>query len=177
MSRLSLELIPSKPLSLSNHALETLSKTFEKHRATILKKSSNKTLELKFSFPESAESMRQEIDETKQEIEKIRESTRPTKEDEVRVLKTIIKGYRAQVNALSHNFLVRIAENQVSIKTNTKPKISELSFIWFNIIFRAIISHICEAYGEMGERVAFREKHRGLLEKLPNAQDEDEYYS
>lgn len=172
MGRLTLELIPSKPLSLSNQALRILSKTFEKRDATILEKSANKALRLKFSFPKVRDDWRHEIDKIEQEIEKIKESSEPAKKDTVRVLKIIIKGYRAQADAASSNFLLRITENQMTIEANTR-KLSDLSFACYQILFSTIVSYTCTAYAEMGERIGFKEKYRDLLEKLSSTQNED----
>jgi len=175
MSRLSLELIPSKPLPLSSQALKILAQTFEKHEMKILEKGSNKRLMIKICFPKCGE-LKQKIDQTKERIEKTRESNVPLNESIVRTLKTVTRAWRAELYALSSNFLLKITENQVAIETTTR-KLSELSLFYFQIQFERIVSYICEAYTEMGENVTFREKHRGLLEKLSDSKNENEYYS
>jgi len=175
MSRLSLELIPSKPLLLSDQALKTLSKTFKKQGATILEKSSDKTLRLNINFLGRKNLLRHEIDEAKQRIEKLRESSEPVNESIIRTLKTLLKALRAEANALSSNFFLGIAENQVTIEANIR-RLSELSFFYFQIQLRTIIAYISEAYAEMGCIITFTEKHGGLLEKLSNLKNENKYY-
>jgi len=173
MTKLRLELVPSKPLLLSRRALDVFSKILERHEIYILKKSMNKTLRLKFCFKMQEEKLVQQLGNLKQKANKAKISNRPETEMTSRVIKDVMKSTRAEADVVSRSFILTIDEEQVTVETSG-GRVTEMILLYVQSYFRTIISYIHEAYEEMGENVSLKEKYRNLFEQLSNRQNGDE---
>jgi hypothetical protein len=115
----------------------------------------------------------QEMDNLKQTANKAKTSNRPETEIALRVFKDVMKSIKAEADVVSRSFLLTIDKNLVTVETSG-GRVTETALLYVQIYFRTIISFICEAYEEMGEKISLTEKYRNLFEKLSNRQNEDE---
>jgi hypothetical protein len=119
------------------------------------------------------EKLAQRLGILKKRANKAKISDRSETQMTSRVIKDVIKGTRAEADVASRSFLLTIDENQVTVETSG-GRVTEMTLLYVQSYFRAIISYIYEAYEEMGEDVSLSEKYGDLLEKLLNRQNGDE---
>lgn len=172
MAKFSIELVPSKSLLLSHQVLEILSKTFARHEIHILKKSTNETMQLKFCFKIQEGKLVQEMGKLKLQADRVKTSNRPGADMTLRVIKNVMKCAKAEADVASRSFLLTIEKNQVSIET--RGRVTKIRLHFIQNYFTTIISHVCEAYGEIGWNVFLKEKYGNVFEKPSNRQNGDE---
>ena len=164
MNKFTLNLSPSKPLRLSAHAMEIISKTFEEHHLSVVKKSLDKEMLFEISFDENKETLKKRIAKVKEKARKAKIAN-PTDPDqlEYKVFMDVAKGLKIELNAINANFVVRITEDQVIIETRCHELIP---LIVYESYFSTIMYQIREAYSKMGQEILLIEKNRKLFEQL-----------
>jgi len=159
MNGLKIDLMPSKKLLLTHEVIESLSKTFQRHRVRILERKMNKSLRLKISFDRRRKLLKKEIDRYQQRAKETKGSI------QFKVFKDMIKALRAEATAIGNDFLLTIAEDKVVMETNLAEKISELSAFYTEMYFGQIISIIRESYVIIGENICFQKESQNTSQR------------
>lgn len=151
MNRFTLNLSPSKPLCLSSHTLEILSKTFEEHHLSVDVKSLNKELLLEISFDQKKETLKKKLVEVEKKARKTKVAD-PTYGDELKykTLMNVVKGLKMELDAATANFFVRITEDHVIIEARSPVLVPTFLLEGY---FSEIMRLICEAYSKMGHEI------------------------